>query len=192
MLAGVEKRYAGITRWSGTFRQEGFNTTFGRTDRADGRLMLQRPGRLRLDYFAGNAVSKSFIVGRSTLYVVDLENEQVVRKDPPQNLLTAVVWFQGHLSEEFSAELDRSGIYGTAVLKLTPRSASPYSHLFLVVDPQSSTVLEAIVFDTVGNRSRFWFTKHLLPFASDHHFELDETSPALAGYRIIDAQLTTP
>jgi len=48
ILANVQKFYASINVISANFRQQVVNTTFGRKDDADGKLMVRKPGKMRL------------------------------------------------------------------------------------------------------------------------------------------------
>src|SRR5690349_18039425 len=52
ILSGVQKFYAGISGVNAKFRQEVVNTTFGRSDISDGYVRIQKPGKMRWEYWA--------------------------------------------------------------------------------------------------------------------------------------------
>lgn len=201
ILASVQKAHAGIAHLRTTFHQEVVNVTFGVTTASDGGLLLARPAKMRWDYLADQRkkpslrTAKSFISDGTTLYVVDNDNQQVIKQDLTHNLLPTAIAFlygKGDLTAEFRAVLDRSGTYGAAtdqVLVLTPRARSAqYKRLYLVVDPVTSRVSQSIVIDAAGNTNHFTFDA--LDTTSPIADTLFEFSPAaVPTYRVIDASV---
>lgn len=200
ILTGVQKFYAGINGVNAKFRQEVVNTTFGNTEISDGYVRIQKPGKMRWEYFdkpkrgKPRTISKHFISNGKYLYVVDIDNKQVIKKDLEKNLLPTAVTFlygKGDLAADFTPAIDTSGTYGAKgahVLKLTPKSPSAqYKHLFLVVDPATFYVKESIIIDSAGNKNHFRFFEHNFKAAEkDTTFELDEKAPALKNFRVVD------
>lgn len=192
----VQQFYAGIKQVSAQFRQAVTNDTFGSTKTSDGVVWLMKPGKMRWDYLEKRknetVVKKSFISNGTTLYVVEHDNKQVVKKNLQQDLMPVAVSFlygKGDLKAEFSPEIDKSGKYGdkdSIVLKLTPKQPSAqYKNLFLVVSPSDFHVSQSIIVDSSNNVNHFRF------FAPDFEkpvkpssFEFDERS--VKNYRIID------
>jgi outer membrane lipoprotein-sorting protein len=212
ILSGVQKFYSGISGVNAKFRQEVLNTTFGRSDISDGYVRIQKPGKMRWEYYAkkqkgkATTVAKDFISNGKYLYVVDRDNKQVIKKDLQKNLLPTAITFlygKGDLAKDFTPAIDTTGTYGAKgnlVLKLTPKSPSTqYKHLYLVVAPATFQVLESIIIDGANNKNHFrFFDSNFKAADKDATFELDEKSPALKNFRIVDgdapqkATATTP
>jgi outer membrane lipoprotein carrier protein len=193
----VQQFYAGIKQVTASFRQAVTNDTFGSTKTSDGTVWIMKPGKMRWDYLekkkTGVEVKKSFISNGQTLYVIEHDNKQVVKKNLQQDLMPVAVSFlygKGDLKAEFSAELDKSARYGDKtdlVLKLTPRQPSAqYKNLFLVVSPGDFHVSQSVIIDSSNNVNHFrFFAPDFEKPIKDSYFEFDERS--VKSYRVIDA-----
>jgi outer membrane lipoprotein carrier protein len=200
ILAGVQKFYGGISGVNAKFRQEVVNSTFGRSEISDGYVRIQKPGKMRWEYYekkkAGKprVISKDFISNGKYLYVVDRDNKQVIKKDLQKNLLPTAITFlygKGDLAADFTPEIDKTGTFGDKgahVLKLTPKSPSAqYKFLYLVVDPTTFRVKESIIIDAAGNKNHFRFYEpNFNASEKESTFELDDKAPALKNFRIVD------
>ena len=197
VVGKVQKFYGSIQQVSAKFRQAVTYDTFGSTKTSDGTVFIQKPGKMRWDYLEKKktniVVKKSFISNGSYLYMVEHDNRQVMKKNLGQDLMPVAVSFlygKGDLKAEFTAELDKSGKYGSKediTLKLTPKKASAqYKNLYLVVATTDFHVTQSVIIDSSNNVNHFRF------FAPDFQkpikaswFEFDERS--VKNYRIIDA-----
>lgn len=193
----VQKFYASINQVTAQFRQEVTYNTFGSTKQSDGKLWIQKPGKMRWDYYDKKKdkveVKKSFISNGSYLYMVEHDNKQVTKKNLASDLMPVAVSFlygKGDLKAEFSAEIDPTSKYGgkgEIVLKLTPKKPSAqYKNLMLVVSPTDYHVTQSVIIDSSSNVNHFRF------FAPDFKapikpgsFEFDERS--VKNYRMVDA-----
>ncbi len=182
-VANIQKFYAGIHQVKAAFRQTVKNATFGTQKDSDGTVWLAKPGKMRWDYLEkkGNAVTvkKSFISNGKTLYVIEHDNKQVMKKNLQQDLMPVAVSFlygSGDLAKEFNAELDPKSGYGTKgdlVLKLRPKQPSAqYKNLYLVVAPGDAHVKESIIIDSSNNVNHFRFFSNtcLLSCSITHSF----------------------
>jgi outer membrane lipoprotein carrier protein len=200
----VQQFYAGIKQVTASFRQAVTNNTFGSTKTSDGTVWIMKPGKMRWDYLdkkkdpANKAkeiveVKKSFISNGASLYVVEHDNKQVVKKNLQQDLMPVAVSFlygKGDLKAEFSSEIDQSGKYGEkedVVLKLTPKQPSAqYKNLFLVVSPKDFHVSQSVIVDSSNNVNHFrFYAPDFEKPIKDSYFEFDERS--VKNYRVIDA-----
>ena len=193
----VQQFYSNIKQVSALFRQEVTNNTFGSTKSSDGSVWLMKPGKMRWDYLVKKGskveVKKSFISNGKSLYVVEHDNKQVVKKNLQQDLMPVAVTFlygQGDLKKDFNASIDTTTSYGTKgdiVLKLTPKQPSAqYKALYLVADPGNFHVKESVIVDSSNNVNHFHF------FAPDFDKSIDpkwfEFDPkSVPDYRIVDA-----
>ena len=197
IVDNVQKFYASIKQVTASFRQAVTNDTFGSTKSSDGTVWIMKPGKMRWDYLEKKKdkveVKKSFISNGTTLYVVEHDNMQVVKKSLQQDLMPVAVSFlygKGDLKSEFNAALDTTGKYGAKgdfVLKLTPKKPSAqYKNLFLVVSPTDFHVTQSVIIDSSNNVNHFrFFAPDFLKAIKDAWFEFDERS--VKNYRVVDA-----
>ncbi len=193
----VQKFYASVNQVTALFRQTVTYSTFGTTKESNGKLWIQKPGKMRWDYSEKKKevvqVKKSFISNGSYLYMVEHDNKQVVKKNLQNDLMPVAVSFlygKGDLKAEFNAELDKTGKFGTKdelVLKLTPKKPSAqYKNLYLVVATSDFHVTQSIIIDSSDNTNHFRFFSPDFKAAVDARwFEFDEKS--VKNYRIVDA-----
>jgi len=193
----VQKFYATIEQVTAQFRQTVTNTTFGSTKDSDGTVYIRKPGKMRWDYLQkrGDKVEykKSFISNGASLYVVEHDNKQVMKKNLTNDLMPVAVSFlygKGDLKAEFAAELDTSGKFGAKgeiVLKMTPKAPSAqYKQLYLVVSPADYHVTQSIIVDSSNNVNHFrFFTPNFKAPIKDQWFEFDPKS--VPSYRVVDA-----
>jgi outer membrane lipoprotein-sorting protein len=200
VLADVKKTYSTVTDMSATFEQKVTNVTFGSTKVSTGQVWLRRPSKMRWDYNATprkgkpRTTAKNFVSNGTTLYMIDRENKELMKRAVGDSVLPVAVTFlygQGDVTADFRAVLDTSKKYGKRgdyVLKLTPKKPSvQYKTLYFVVDPATSQVRESIIVDAADNVNHFAFTNiNTAPTMKAYYFEVDEKDPALADYRIVD------
>ncbi len=195
----VQKFYAGINNVTATFRQTVKNATFGTEKVSDGKVYLSKPGKMRWDYMVTkkkkSSLEKSFISDGTTLYVVELDNLQIMQKNLSTDLMPVAVTFlygKGDLKKEFTPEIDKSGTYGAntdVVVKLTPKTPSAqYKALYLVVSPDNYRVTQSIIIDSSDNMNQFRFYKPDFVKAVDAKlFAFDPKDPKYKNYRLINA-----
>jgi outer membrane lipoprotein carrier protein len=193
----VQKFYAGIDHVTAQFQQSVHNSTFGQDKVSSGQLWIEKPGKMRWDYLDKKGTDvirkKSFISNGTTLWAVDNDNKQVMKKNLAQDLMPVAITFlygKGDLKGEFNAELDGKSSYGGKgdyVLKLTPKKPSAqYKMLYLVVDPTQYRVKESVIIDSSNNSNHFQF------FAPDFEKKFDATKTfefnekSVPNYRIVD------
>lgn len=202
----VQAFYVSIKQVSAKFRQSVTNATFGGDPKTnDGNVYIQKPGKMRWDYFAakkGNAVrtKKSFISNGAYLYVIEYDNKQILKKSLENDLMPVAVSFlygKGDLKADFTPELDTSGKYGAKgelVLKLTPKKPSAqYKNLYLVVDGTDYHVTQSIIIDSSNNTNhiRFYRPDFEKPI-KESWFEFNEKSEAVKNFRIVEDDKARP
>jgi outer membrane lipoprotein carrier protein len=193
----IQKFYGGIEHVSAQFQQSVHISTFGSDKQSSGQVWIEKPGKMRWDYLekkgTGVIVKKSFISNGTTLYVIEHDNMQVVKKNLQQDLMPVAVTFlygKGNLKGEFNAALDTASSYGGKgdyVLKLTPKKPSAqYKTLYLVADPTQFRVKESVIIDASNNVNHFQFyaPDFQKPIDAKKTFEFDEKS--VPNYRIVD------
>jgi outer membrane lipoprotein carrier protein len=165
VVAGVQKYYKDAKRFTATFEQSYENTTFGKTMKSAGKVLIKKPGNMRWDYAERKQWVKSFISDGKTLWAIEHDNKQAFKQSLKDNLLPVAVTFllgKGKLERNFTAKLDTSSTYadreGDIVLELTPKKPSAqYKTLWLVVAPDDYRVRRSIVLEASGNTNAFTF-----------------------------------
>ncbi len=202
----VQAFYVSIKQVTAKFRQSVTNATFGGDAKTnDGSVYIQKPGKMRWDYFAakkGNAVrtKKSFISNGAYLYVVEYDNKQILKKSLENDLMPVAVSFlygKGDHKADFNPELDTSGKYGgkgDLVLKLTPKKPSAqYKNLFLVVDGKDYHVTQSIIIDSSNNTNHIrFYTPDFEKPIKESWFEFNEKSDAVKNFRIVEDDKARP
>jgi outer membrane lipoprotein-sorting protein len=209
VLALVEQHYRTIEHLSADLRLTVTNLALERAAalQRDGRISLQRGGKLRWDAFQRGAVAsppridRSLISDGEQLFLVDFGGKEIVklhRPDDPMVLATSFL-FASSLTERFTAELVPPERYRDGAsdgdhairhaLVLTPRAPDPrLERLVLLVD--SRWLVRQLILETAHNRQRFAFSSQdpRTP-PKQTWFELDREHPALDGFRLVDAGL---
>jgi outer membrane lipoprotein carrier protein len=161
VVASVQTYYTKTQTLQADFRQTYTNTVFGKSSNSDGKLYIQKPGKMRWDYKKPEL--KHFISDGTTLWVYEKTSQQAFKQDLKDQILPVAITFlygQGDLAKDFVISLDpgKHGQKGDHVLKLVPRQPSAqYKHLWLVVDPADFHVKESIVVEASDNVNHFTF-----------------------------------
>jgi len=190
----IQQFYANIKQVTAVFRQVVSYETYGTSTTSDGTVWIMKPGKMRWDYVdkKKKELKKSFISNGTSLYVVEHDNKQVVKKNLQRDLMPVAVSFlygKGDLKAEFTPALDTSGKYGEktdVVVKLTPRQPSAqYKNLYLVASPTDFHVTQSVIVDASNNVNHFSFygPDFTTPLKADL-FEFNERS--VKDYRVID------
>lgn len=200
----VQKFYADITSVTATFRQTVKNATFGTEKVSDGQVLLSKPGKMRFDYKVKKknkvTLEKSFISDGTTLYVVEFDNLQIMKKNLEKDLMPVAVSFlygKGDLKTEFNPAIDSSGTYGAKgdiVLKLTPKKASAqYKALYLVVNPSNYRVTTSVIIDSSDNQNKFaFYSPDFKKEIKATMFSFDPKDAKYKNYRVVDADQPQP
>lgn len=165
IVSKVQAFYKNTTQFSAVFRQTYVNKGFGDKSIKDGRLYVQKPGKMRWDYQGkGKGPRSSFVSDGTTAWLVDFDNKQYAVKKLDESVEPVAISFlhgKGNLLTEFNASMDTTNRFGTKtdrVVKLIPKKPSAqYRELYLVVDPGNFRVKESIIIESGGNTNHFKF-----------------------------------
>jgi outer membrane lipoprotein carrier protein len=192
----VQQFYARITQVTASFHQSVTYATFGNKQESDGKVMMAKPGKMRWDYAAkkkSGGVKKVIVSNGTTVYVVEHDKKQLMKKNVQQDLMPVAVSFlygKGDLKGAFNAELDKTGAYGAKgdlVLRLTPKQPSAqYKNLYLVVSPKDFHVSQSVIIDSSDNVNQIELSSPDFDTPiPDATFEFDMRS--VKDYRVMDA-----
>jgi outer membrane lipoprotein carrier protein len=164
LLQKLQKTYHTQTDMSAQFTQSYTDKLRQKTRQEKGTLWVKSDGRLRWSY--RTPVIKDFIYDGQTAYFYEPSSAQVTLfdrfEDSPLSQALRFVWGQGDLSGTFDAGLCEHNCPpktpGVEVLTLLPKQALPaVERLQLVIDSNNGQVRQSIVFDPIGNVTRYTF-----------------------------------
>jgi chaperone LolA len=150
----LERTYAAASDLTADFRQTSSITAAGQVQKASGTLAVKRPGKMRWEY--SEPEPRLFVTDGKTFWAYSPEEKQVLVQQVEGALGATPLAFlmgAGNLRKEFQVREVRHAAGGkTALLDLKPlKPEGTVSRLVLEVDQASSLILQATVFDAVGN-----------------------------------------
>jgi outer membrane lipoprotein carrier protein len=142
------------------FRQDYLYKAFKRTQTSSGKVIFQKPAKMRWDYEKPTA--KTFVLTEEKVYTLDPEALTLTKAAINTNKLSASVtflWGKGKLADEFSiAKVACEKCTGT-LLELTPLNPDPrFKQVKLEIDPKTATVLKSTVIDPDGSENAITFS----------------------------------
>jgi outer membrane lipoprotein carrier protein len=161
-LAEVQKRYENTNDIEASFLQEYIGKVMKRAQRGEGKVFFKKKGMMRWDYQAPN---QKFISDGSTLWFYQPEENQVfvsdISKVIKEKTPLAFLAGEGDLSRDFKLLNFNESVSQKEenfVLELTPKEPNAaLSKLTLTVDKKTYYVIQADVFDGLGNVTRTRF-----------------------------------
>ncbi len=161
VLGSLQSRYEHITDLRANFVQEAHVASLGKRDVSRGRLVMQRPGRMRWEYVAPEA--RVIVLERGTLRVYTPSEAQLQIATATGGAFspTALGFLlgEGDLREEFmSSRIEAEGRDEIGV-RLRPRGDAAFEHIEMWLDPNSHQLRESVVVDVFGNRTSLRFTE---------------------------------
>ncbi len=162
VLAEVQKRYENKNDIEASFLQEYIGKVMKRAQRGKGKVFFKKKGRMRWDYQAPN---QKLISNGLTLWYYQPEENQVfvsdVSKVIKEKTPLAFLAGEGDLSQDFKLNNVNESISQKEenfVLELTSKQPdAALSKLTLTVDKKTYYVIQADVFDGLGNVTRTRF-----------------------------------
>jgi outer membrane lipoprotein carrier protein len=161
VVADVQKYYNATRKFEADFRQKYTNSVIGKSSVSNGKVYIEKPGKMRWDYKTPDI--KYYISDGTTLWVYEKANKQAFKQNLQGQLLPVAITFlygQGDLAKDFTASLDpgKFGAPTDRVVKLTPKApTAQYKSLWLVVDPADGHVKESVIEEVSGNTNSFTF-----------------------------------
>ncbi len=169
----VQSFYDRTTTFEADFHQTQYTKLYDRTERARGRVVFKKPGRMRWDYAAPNGQVFVSDGRRLSIYQPPDEGEQngqLIERALDQDQLPQAFAFltgTGRLDRDFHLRLldpRRQGFRDGYVLELRPRTPSPHYEKVLffiqIVEQRgrrAGVVKRVLIVDAAGNRNRFDF-----------------------------------
>jgi outer membrane lipoprotein carrier protein len=163
LVAEVQKTYAGVTSVRANFTQTTRNQVTGAAEAQKGRLLMQRPRRLRIEI--GTPVRSAVVSDGATMWIYAAEVKQViVQKELGGSSGVGVLLDDlGRLSELFTAELrEGSGPRPGHLVHLVPRQAAAYKSIDLSVGKARYLLQRLVITDAMDGVTDMEFSGVLL------------------------------
>ena len=162
VLTEIQKRYEGTNDLEATFLQEYVGKVMKQHLKREGKVYFKKKGMMRWDYRIPN---QKFISDGSTLWFYQAEENQVfvsdISKAIKEKTPLAFLAGEGDLSRDFKLLNFNESISQKEenfVLELAPEEPDAVlAKLTLTVDKKTYTVVQADVFDGLGNVTRTRF-----------------------------------
>ncbi len=163
VLNEIQNRYEKTNDFEASFIQEYIGKGMRQSNRGEGKVYFKKKGMMRWDY---TVPKQRFVSDGHTLWYYQPEEKQVLVSDVSSVLKErtplAFLAGEGNLSRDFSfLNLNESVPQkeDDYVIELAPKEPiATLSKLVLTVDKKTYTVLQADVFDGLGNLTRTQFT----------------------------------
>lgn len=175
MLQLVQTFYEQTKTLQADFKQTRYTRLYDRYDRAEGKVVFKKPGKMRWDYASPNG--QVFVTQGDKLLIYQPpeageRHGQLIERGLDEDQLPAAFSFlteRGNLEKDFDARLlehDNQTFQDGYVLQLVPRTpTSSYEQLVFYVralrsnGKQAGVVQRVLILDAAGNRNRFDFSK---------------------------------
>lgn len=157
------------------FQQTRYTRLYDRHDRANGKVVFKKPGKMRWDYAQPNG--QVFVSNGKTLLIYQPpeageKGGQLIERALEEDQLPSAFSFltgSGNLGKDFEVRLLEHGnekFQGGYVLQLIPHKPTPnYEQLVFYVralesgGKRAGVVQRVLIIDSAGNRNRFDFSK---------------------------------
>ncbi len=168
IVTGIRERYRKDPAWRCPFNQEYKSKLTKRTTKSDGKVLFEQPTNMRWDY--DKPEKKSFITdGKQMWYVLwdakEAKHNPTLKKSSLESSI-GFLWGESDLRADYDilllplTVLEKDIQVGERLaLELTPKKSSQFEVLYLLVNPTSYRIEEAVLIDTIGNRNRLIFGK---------------------------------
>jgi outer membrane lipoprotein carrier protein len=166
VLAEMQSRYVNTNDFEASFLQEYIGKVMKKPQKGEGKVYFKKKGMMRWDY---KVPSQKLISNGQTLWYYQPEENQVFVSDVAKVLRErtplAFLAGEGEISRDFNVTNFNEAVSQKEdyfVLELAPKEPNAaLSKLTLTVDKKTYTVVQADVFDGLGNvtRTRFLETK---------------------------------
>lgn len=166
VLAEMQSRYVNTNDFEASFLQEYIGKVMKKPQKGEGKVYFKKKGMMRWDY---KVPSQKLISNGQTLWYYQPEENQVFVSDVAKILRErtplAFLAGEGEISRDFNVANFNEAVSQKEdyfVLELAPKEPNAaLSKLTLTVDKKTYTVVQADVFDGLGNvtRTRFLETK---------------------------------
>jgi len=156
VIAAVEKHYSGLTNLAARVVQKNYYKSMDKTQKFDGQLWIEKPGRLRLDYSNGQVI---LVNGKDALFY-SRKSAQVIKKTftdfHHMNIPVAFLLGAGHIRDDF--DILTPDPAKPRVLELVPKRTGASMKKMRLVADGSGRIADLTIIDKSGNTTELDFT----------------------------------
>ena len=171
IISSLQEKYESIESLQASFEQENELKTLGRTTKSSGSLLLNKPGKLRVEYVKPESLI--LVSDGRTLWLYTARFKQVMVSKPGRsgfgNTPLLFLAGKGNLKKNFDVFVEEVGIAERSGgvwkaghphrIRLEPKtSGASFRRMWLEVEPGNFKILALAYIDNVGNRSRLRFS----------------------------------
>jgi outer membrane lipoprotein carrier protein len=149
------------------FEQTLYPSTLAAPHKEKGRLLYQKPARMRWDYTEPKEERKTYVFDNGLLLSFFPADNQLIRRtipeDEPGTEIFGLLSGRGNIETRYNVESSPFPTQGGPVhqLKLTPKAEEGETdYLLLELDARTFFVRKAIIFDWAGNKNELEFSGH--------------------------------
>jgi outer membrane lipoprotein carrier protein len=159
----LQQHYDGVAAFTADFVQTYKGGAFNRQSRAEGTVMIKKPGKMRWEFTRPERDRQLIVSDGVKIHVYSFEDKvhQQSNVPPDDEAPTAMLFLagKGNVTRDFIASNTPSPQPGALALKLTPReSEADYEFLILVLDPATAQIREIHTRDLQGAEVRLSFS----------------------------------
>jgi outer membrane lipoprotein carrier protein len=162
VVAGLQAWLDGTSTLEMRFRQTLVSSALGTASEENGRIYLERPGKLRFDYLEPDRKVALLIGDRTELYIEDGRELTRGHVGGEQSLFPRLLSGRDRLEDLFRATLvatPTAGGAGRYRLRLTPKTeAGSTAEVTLDLAPAGYAIEGAEMLDEAGNRTAYVFS----------------------------------
>jgi outer membrane lipoprotein carrier protein len=160
IVDAIQKQYDATHTFQAHFIQKSYLKILGQSQRAEGSVLIKKPGKMKWDY---NAPDRQILVSNDEGLWLYLPDEKQVTKMKVQSIYSSntpalFLAGQGKLTESFTIGkvTEERGLY-TAVL--IPRDKMQnLSKMVLLADKKNFQIVGSRVYDNLGNKTEMLFS----------------------------------
>ena len=160
IVDAIQKQYDATDTFQAQFIQRSYLKILGQSQKAEGSVSIQKPGKMKWDY---KAPDRQVLVSNDQGLWLYLPDEKQVTKMKPQSIYSSntpalFLAGRGKLTESFTIGkvTEENGRY---VVALIPRNkAQNLSKMVLLADKKNYQIIGSRVYDNLGNKTEMIFS----------------------------------
>ena len=156
VVATVEKHYSELMDLSAKMVQKNFLKSIGKTQTFDGKLLIKKPGKLRLDYTNGQII---LVDGKAALFY-SKKSEQMIKKTftdfEHMNIPVAFLLGAAHIRDDF--DVLQPDPKSPRSLELLPKKPGAAMKKLTIRTDEAGRIVVLVIFDKSGNTTDIIFS----------------------------------
>ncbi len=156
VITTVENHYSELKDMSAKVVQKNFMKSVGKTQTFDGKLLIKKPGRLRIDYTNGQVI---LVDGKNALFY-SKKSEQMIKKTftdfQQMNIPVAFLLGAAHIRDDF--DVIQPDPKAPHTLELLPKKSEAAMKKLTIQTDEEGRIMGLVIFDKYGNTTDIRFS----------------------------------